>query len=170
MSCANGNSTGGCVCEVVRAILDIQEAVVEEAKKCDCSSNCFMEPLGAISPQHHHHYKKKADTRVITLKNADGSPFHAFFKGHKHCVSIYFRVEDVFDNCCATLRVLIPLKCNEEGKMVPANLVGDAACCIDMEKVCEVEGFAASSDCVTVDLHCFCAIQCIEDVDLDLCR
>ena len=25
------------------------------------------------------------------------------------CVSVFFRVEDIFDGCCATLRVLEPL-------------------------------------------------------------
>lgn len=163
----NGHSSGGCVCEVVKAILDIQCAA--EETNCDCSSNCFMEPLGSISPIHHNK-KRNADTRVIVFKNADGSPFHAFFKGHHHCVSIYFRVEEVFDNCCATLRVLRPLKCDEAGAMHTADLIGDNGCCIDLEKVCNVEGFAATNDCVTVDLHCFCAIQCIEDVDLNICN
>jgi spore coat protein Z len=176
MGCTNGNSsTSGCVCEVVQAILDIQQAI-EEAK-CDCSSNCFTEPLGSISPHHHHHKRRNADTRVIVLKNADGSPFHAFFKGHHHCVSIYFRVEDVFDNCCATLRVLRPLKFGEDKDehghghdLVTADLMSDDGKCIDMDKVCKVEDFAATNDCITVDLHCFCAVQCIEDVDLNICK
>lgn len=168
MSCCKGNGhSSGCVCEVVRAILDIQDSAQEN--NCDCQSNCFMEPLGAISPQNNKFKRRNADTRVLVLKNADGSPFHAFFKGYDHCVSIYFRVEDVFDNCCATLRVLRPLKPDHDGEgLTTANLVGEGSCCVDLGKVCEVEHFAATDDCVTVDLHCFCAVQCIEDVDLNI--
>lgn len=153
-----GHSTSGCVCDVVRAILDIQDNVQDD---CGCGSNCFMEPLGAIRP----HMKDRVNTRVFVLKNADGSPFHAFFKGcGDACVSIYFRVEEVFDNCCATLRVLKPL----DHKGHPVDLT-DEKCCIDLSQVCKVEDFEATNDCVTVDLTCFCAIQCIEDVSLDLC-
>jgi len=161
MGCGNrtGHSTSGCVCDVVRSILDIQDNVQDN---CGCGSNCFMEPLGSIRPN----MKERVNTRVFSLKNADGSPFHAFFKGCSDaCVSIYFRVEEVFDNCCATLRVLKPLDC--EG--CPVDLTEHGKCCIDFSKVCKVEEFEATNDCVTVDLSCFCAIQCIEDINLDLC-
>ena len=96
----------GCVCEVVRAIKDIQDNAEDN---CECPSNCFLEPLGSlVSPA----TRQNADTRVFVLKTADGSPFHAFFKSVDcvGCVSIFFRVEDIFDNCCATLRVLRPIK------------------------------------------------------------
>lgn len=156
-----GNS---CICEVVRAIKDIQDNAVDD--EClDCPS-CFMEPLGTlVSPTR----RDQPDTRVFVLKTADGSPFHAFFNGENNaCVSIYFRVEDVFDNCCATLRVLIPGR-RDGGNFVPVNLVGADKCCIDLSRVCQVDRFRASNDCITVDLKCFCAIQCIADVDLGLC-
>lgn len=148
-----------CVCEVVRAIKDIQDAVEDV---CDCPTNCFQEPLGSlVNPGK----RQRADTRVFVLKTADGSPFHAFFREDDcACVSIFFRVEDIFDNCCATLRVIKPVKRNGE----TVNLVDD--CCVDLGKVCEVQGFEATNDCVTVDLSCFCAIQCVADVDLDICQ
>jgi len=151
-----------CVCEVVRAIKDIQDAAEDV---CECPTNCFQEPLGAlVSPAK----AQRADTRVFVLKTADGSPFHAFFRGRDcSCVSIFFRVEDIFDNCCATLRVLRPITTG--GGTV--DLTGDYKdkCCIDLNAVCEVEGFVATNDCITVDLTCFCAIQCIADVDLNIC-
>lgn len=148
-----------CVCEVVRAIKDIQDAAEDV---CECPSNCFQEPLGSlVSPAN----KSKADTRVFVLKTADGKPFHAFFKDDDcHCVSIFFRVEDIFDNCCATLRVLRPLK---DGRHT-VNLAKN--CCIDLNAVCEVQGFEATGDCITVDLTNFAAIQCIADVYLGVCN
>jgi hypothetical protein len=162
------NTHRGCVCEVVRAIKDIQDSAEDN---CECPSNCFLEPLGAISPTSKHN--KMPDTRVFVLKTADGSPFHAFFKNDDcACVSIFFRVEDIFDNCCAVLRVLRPVKRvdNPSGpdSYESLNIVDD--CCIDLKKVCELDGFRATNDCITVDLSCFCAVQCIADVYLGVCE
>jgi hypothetical protein len=149
----------GCICEVVRAVKDIQDAAVEE--DCECPRNCFLEPLGSlVSP-----VVTNVNTRVIVLKTADGSPFHAFFRDQVNAttlcgVSIFFRVEEIFDNCCATLRVLRPA-----GTPVTDC---DEAC----EQFCasNLSEFFATNDCVTVDLNCFCAIQCIADVFVDLCE
>ncbi|WP_141432778.1 CotY/CotZ family spore coat protein [Bacillus sp. 03113] len=151
----------GCVCDVVRAIKDIQDNA-EEA--CECPTNCFLEPLGAlVSPAK----QAKADTRVFVLKTADGSPFHAFFRGTDcACVSIFFRVEDIFDNCCAVLRVIEPLK-KDHGKKETLDIV--EGCCIDLKKICELDAFRSTNDCITVDLNCFCAVQCIADVNLGIC-
>ncbi|WP_026583735.1 CotY/CotZ family spore coat protein [Bacillus sp. J33] len=165
MGCGKKDDFKGksCVCEVVRAIKDIQDNAEDV---CECPSNCFLEPLGAISPARRRN--KRPDTRVIVLKTADGSPFHAFFKGNERaCVSIFFRVEEVFDNCCAVLRVLEPVNARR-GEDETVNLADD--CCIDLKKVCEVDFFLSTDDCVTVDLNCFCAVQCIADVDLDICE
>ena len=73
-------------------------------EECRVSKDCFLEPLGSlVSPAQ---IEEPADTRVFVLRTADGSPFHAFLVSDDNsCVSIFFRVEDVFDNCCATLRV-----------------------------------------------------------------
>lgn len=158
----------GCVCEVVRAIKDIQDTVLEE--ECECPKNCFLEPLGSlVSPTSN---RRAADTRVFVLKTADGSPFHAFFKSDDcSCVSIFFRVEDIFDNCCATLRVLRPLKNCTSGpnpQCETLDLVKGTS--IDLAAVCKLEGFQKTDDCITVDLSCFCAVQCITDCDLDICE
>jgi hypothetical protein len=164
-------SSGNCVCQVVRAINDLQQAVA--AEECQPCTSCFNEPLGSlVSPT-----STTVDTRVFVLKTADGTPFSAFFfeNNNPTCVSIYFRVEDVFDNCCATLRVLAPGKTDAHGNFHPVNLVstsgkGESGCCINLGAVCDVTAFQATNDCVTVDLNCFCAIQCIADVDLGICH
>jgi hypothetical protein len=167
MGCGNNNNdfrSGNCVCEVVRAIKDIQDNAVEE--ECTECSSCFTEPLGSlVSPAR----RDPVDTRVFVLKTANGSPFHAFFSDENNaCVSIFFRVEDVFDNCCATLRVLVPGR-REGNTFVPVNLVGGDKDSINLERVCQVDRFRASNDCITVDLKCFCAVQCIADVNLGIC-
>ncbi|WP_428911401.1 CotY/CotZ family spore coat protein [Niallia sp. Krafla_26] len=157
-----GTSHENCICEVVRAIKDIQDTVMEE-ESCECPKNCFLEPLGSlVSPATNH---PPADTRVFVLKTADGSPFHAFFKSSDcNCVSIFFRVEDIFDNCCATLRVLRPMKNKHDSLDLVKN------CCVDLAAFCDLKGFQATDDCITVDLSCFCAIQCITDCYLGICE
>ncbi|OCA87344.1 CotY/CotZ family spore coat protein [Pseudobacillus wudalianchiensis] len=162
MSCKCNEHHSSCVCEVLRAIKDLQdEADRDECRGC---KDCLAEPLGDLAG-----VRDTADTRVFTLTLKDGSPFFAFFKPrnseHSHCnacVSIFFRVEEVFDNCCARLRVLRPMK---DDKVV--NLTD--GCCIDLSKVCEVDDFDKTFNCITVDLNCFCAVQCIKDIDLDIC-
>lgn len=162
MGCGHKDNLHGghCVCEVVRAIKDIQDAAVRP-DPCQPCTSCFLEPLGSLVS----HTSDPVDTRVFTLSNAEGDPFHAFFTCHSNaCVSIFFRVEEVFDNCCATLRVLKPLKHHDSDVV---NLVCDGK--INLSEVCKVNKFEKTNDCVTVDLKCFCAIQCIADVDLDIC-
>lgn len=180
MGCGRGVSEGGtsgdngCVCEVVRSILAIQNAATED--ECSsCTTNCFLEPLGGIvSPA-----RSAADTRVFTLLTKFGTPFIASFNpdmDHHHhrdrdrkdtvCTSIYFRVEDVFDDCCATLRVLIPLDDDRD----PVDILNEDGTKVSFRAICDVVDFAASDSCVTVDLACFCAVQCIADVDLGICN
>lgn len=153
--------SGGCVCEVVRAILDIQNQAVDN--ECSsCTTNCFLEPLGGIvSPA-----RSNVDTRVFTLSTKDGTPFIATFSSEDFpdvCISIYFRVEDVFDDCCATLRVLIP-----KDECGAADLIENGK--LSLHKICDVIDWEASDSCITVDLNCFCAVQCIADIDLMLCN
>ena len=158
-----GMKDNGCVCEVVRAILEIQNQATND--ECSsCTTNCFLEPLGGIvSPA-----RKSADTRVFTLLTKTGKPFMATFSSEEYpevCASMYFRVEDMFDDCCATLRVLIPLSDDDA-----VDLLSDDGTQVDLHSVCDVNNFAASNSCITVDLSCFCAVQCIQDVDLCICN
>lgn len=160
-----GSKHDGCVCDVVRAILDIQEQAVQD-DCAPCASNCFLEPLGGIvSPAR----PNNVDTRVFMLLTKDGTPFKAFFSSRQanrdYCTSVYFRVEDMFDHCCATLRVLEP----EDRNNQTVNLLNCDGCCIDMSKLCDVRNWQSTGSCITVDLSCFCAVQCIADVDLGIC-
>jgi len=38
-----------------------------------------------------------------------------------------------------------------------------------MKKICKVDDWNSTESCITVDLSCFCAVQCIADVDLGIC-
>ncbi len=164
-SSVHGFSKNRCVCDVVRAIKDIQDAVTD--MDCPvCPTNCFLEPLGGlVSPS-----RDQADTRVFMLLTKDGTPFKSFFRDtdcpDTDCFSVFFRVEDIFDGCCATLRVLEPL--NRHRKEV--NLLTDCGTKLNLKKICEVQNFRLSSSCITVDLNCFCGVECVADVFLDVCE
>ncbi len=167
-----------CVSEVVRAIKRIQE--LREERDCeDCRTDCFLTPLGALGPN-----RRRANTRVFTLSTDDGDLFKAFFRRgrrdrenefenervqereherdceNENCFSVFFRVQNVFDNGCATLEVLEPL--DERGRRVKLFKNGK----LDFEAFCRVERFERTSSCITVDLKCFCAVQCVKDVHL----
>lgn len=167
-----------CICEVVRAIRRVQD--IREDRDCDdCRTDCFLTPLGSlVNPS-----RQRANTRVFMLLNEKGDPFKAMFNerrrhhhhhhdrnasnegaGHKdcnNCFSVFFRVQNVFDNCCATLQVLEPR--DRHGHRV--NLFNHGK--LDFDAICEVERFEATGSCVTVDLKCFCGVQCVKDVFID---
>ncbi|TQR20206.1 CotY/CotZ family spore coat protein [Psychrobacillus vulpis] len=155
--------TGRCVCDVVRAIKDIQDQATSDCPPCP--TNCFLEPLGGlVSPS-----RNQADTRVFMLLTEDGTPFKAFYRDRDRCdndcFSVFFRVEDIFDSCCATLRVLEPL----DAQRKEVDLLNADGTKIDLRQICKVRNFALTGSCITVDLNCFCAIECIADVFLDVC-
>lgn len=160
-----GITKGRCICDVVRAIKDIQDQVLDN--DCPvCPTNCFLEPLGGlVSPS-----RTQADTRVFMLLTKDGTPFKAFFRDDDmrdtDCFSVFFRVEDVFDGCCATLRVLEPLDRHKK----EVDLLDECGTKLKLSKICDVRNFRASDSCVTVDLDCFCGIECVADVFLGVCE
>lgn len=183
MGCGRNDEVGGarrhdhCICEVVRAIKRVQD--IREDRDCDdCAIDCFLTPLGGlVSPS-----RQRANTRVFMLLDEKGNPFKAMFTqgrrrrrrpnaaaeaeqarecAHNSCFSVFFRVQNIFDNCCATLQVLEPL--NEHGRRVDLFKHGK----LDLDAVCEAVRFEATGVCITVDLKCFCGIQCVTDTFID---
>lgn len=181
MGCGRNDDVGSarhndnCICEVVRAIKRVQD-IRDDIDCDDCKTDCFLTPLGSlVSPT-----RQRANTRVFMLLNEKGDPFKAMFKRNRRsaevaeatstdqsrrdcatCFSVFFRVQRIFDNCCATLQVLEPL--DARGRRVDLFKGGK----LDLDAVCLVERFAATGACVTVDLTCFCGIQCVKDVYID---
>lgn len=172
-----------CICEVLRFIKRVQ-STSPEVDCVECDTDCFMAPLGSlVSPA-----RGRVNTRVFSLLTANGDYFKAVFRGGKKnpclptprstsddagrrphpqpvstsCVSVFFRVQKVFDSCCATIQVLQPLK---DG--CPFDITHNGKICL--EKVCQVNGFGPTNTCLTVDLNCFCGVQCIDDVFIDFC-
>ena len=175
MSCKDNHDKkrNHCVCDVVKFINDLQDCATHT-----CPTGCDVPFLGA-NPN-----VPLANTRPFLLYLANGELFRVPAFNHNmmnmmaaqnrdgndnnnnnnkngqmnNCQdTVVFRVESVDEDCCAVLRALIPVNNNKDNKDNKNN----------QNTFCELvdsDMFVASNTCVTVDLDCFCAIQCLRDV------
>ena len=102
-------------------------------------------------------------SKQCSVQESQKNHVHNGREGNTNCFSTFFRVQNVFDGCCATLQVLAPLDSNNN----PVDIIKNGK--LDLEELCEVERFGATDSCITVDLTCFCGIQCIKDTYIDFC-
>ncbi|TKH36228.1 CotY/CotZ family spore coat protein, partial [Bacillus cereus] len=75
------------------------------------------------------------------------------------CRSPIFRVESVDDDSCAVLRVLTVVL----GDSSPVPPDNDPICTFLAVPNARL---VSTNTCLTVDLSCFCAIQCLRDVSI----
>ncbi|GAB2532819.1 CotY/CotZ family spore coat protein [Gracilibacillus alcaliphilus] len=143
-----------CVCDVVRAIADAQDNVVEQ----HCDVSCSQSIKNLVSPIR----STGLDTVPFILYNKKGQPFKGFgaeIEGSSYrfeCFSSFiFRVNEVNDDCCATLELLV-FDNQDNACHSPCEQ-------IDNEQVKDLE---RTGICITVDLTCFCAITCLPAVSL----
>jgi hypothetical protein len=155
-----------CVCDVVRAIADAQNDVVDDL----CDVSCAKSINSLVSPVS----RNNLDTVPFILYTKDLKPFKAFgadieISGGRprfDCVeSFIFRVNEVSDDCCAVLELLT---FDDDQPDAPGNQHGaaydkDPCDQLDGEKV---EDLNRTGICITVDLKCFCAITCLPAVSL----
>jgi Spore coat protein Z len=156
MSCKdNHKRKNNCVSDVVKFINDLQDCATNT-----CPTGCDVPFLGA-NPN-----VPLANTRPFLLFLPNGELFTvpAFLnnrdtqtmseENRRNCVeTAVFRVESVDDNC-AVLRALVPMDRHHHKDRDFCDLVN-------------ADFFIASNSCVTVDLDCFCAIQCLRDVHVN---
>lgn len=156
----HGRRHEGCICEVVETILELQNHVVKDDDDT-CGTSCFLEPLGGINNKNRRNH---ADTRVFMLLTEDGSPFKVMFcdKEYGWYKTPFFRVEDMFGDCCATLRAIAPT--SEACEPISA-VDGET---LDAGAMMDCYHFKKTDTCVTVDLSRFAGIQCIADVNLHI--
>ena len=147
----NANRSANCVSDIVRFINRLQQAVVPTEIGC---SRCNTPILGETS---------KANTRPFILYLPNGEAFKLAVLTDNPSEPIpVFRVEEVNGNC-ATLRALATrrLSCNTNSASFDEfNGVGF-----------ETE-LLPTRTCVTVNLNDFIAIQCLDDVfvNLEMCN
>ncbi|CAM3098311.1 CotY/CotZ family spore coat protein [Filibacter tadaridae] len=157
-----------CICEVVRFIKRVQDIGTDD--DCiECETDCFMAPLGSmVSP-----VRNQINTRAFMLLDKQGDAFKTLYKKtlptgsptpNPRCgYSVFFRVQNIFDGCCATLQVLEPQRLDG----TPVDIYCDGH--LNPNLLCEVKKFGKTDTCITVDLDCFCGIQCVMDTFIDFC-
>ncbi|PGC68537.1 spore coat protein [Bacillus toyonensis] len=138
-----------CVSNVVRFIHELQECATTT-----CGSGCEVPFLGA------HNTASVANTRPFILYTKAGEPFEAFAPSGSlvSCRTPIFRVESIDDDC-AVLRALAVVL--GDGSSVPP---GDDPICTFLNV--PNARLVSTPACLTVDLSCFCAIQCLRDVTI----
>ncbi|WP_017754659.1 CotY/CotZ family spore coat protein [Calidifontibacillus oryziterrae] len=170
MSCGKGDHhhhSGNCVCDVVRAIADAQNEVVENC--CDVSCENSIESL--LDPS----AANNLNTVPFILYGKKLKPFKGFGVDFQtpmnfneqvfQCIeSFIFRVKTVDDDCCAVLELLTFEETNGNGNGDAEPMEFDDPCeQINNENLADL---TATGICLTVDLTCFCAITCLPAVSL----
>ncbi|PEJ60812.1 spore coat protein [Bacillus sp. AFS002410] len=177
MSCKDNHDKkrNHCVSDVVKFINDLQDCATNT-----CPTGCDVPFLGA-NPN-----VPLANTRPFLLYLANGELFRvpAFNNTMMPIMAqqanqggdqnqnqnknaqinncqdtVVFRVESVDEDSCAVLRALVPVNNNNNNNKNNNNNNNNSFC-----DLVEADMFVASNTCVTVDLDCFCAIQCLRDV------
>ena len=96
-----------------------------------------------------------ANTRPVILYLKNGCPFQiAYCKENTSAPHFIFRIEEVKGNC-AILRLLIPASSCHHDKT-------------DRNPSHSSKHYIVTKTCVTVDLNEFIAVQCLEDIFLNL--
>jgi hypothetical protein len=141
MTYEKSKSNPNCIFEALQE-LKIQQDQLEGSASC-----CFSSLLKKLL---------KVDTIPFMLLSEDGPfvlaglQYGANHCNHKHFHTSIFRIESLDrEKNCATLSLLKPI-----------TLYGSEA-----KEICEIERLIRTNICVTVDLNCFCAVQCL-DMDL----
>lgn len=119
-------------------ILKVIDILQKECTPEYCKEGCDKPFLGSTSGCYIY------NTRPITLYTRNGTLFEAdYYIDNVRNTSSVFRVEDV-DGCCAKLRIL-------------------------RETVTEeATNYTATNEFITVNLNCFCVLQCLTDTFIDI--
>ena len=132
-------SNNNCVIEAIKLINKLQQRPEEPEKDC---SNCDKPYLG---------YHVNANTRPVILYLENGKPFEVIYLDQIGLdPTPIFRIEEV-KGTCATLRLLAYESCPDYPNQKSHG-----------------NQLIATKTCVTIDLNAIKAIQCLEDVHLNL--
>lgn len=147
-----------CICETVRAIKEVQDSV--DRRNDDCDNNCF-DLLGDRKCRCRK--RRRHDTVPFFLQNDQGIPFFTATvretetgTGCEVVITPFFRVSKI-KGCCAVLELLdtgldIPFP-PQGNSLAMFQILQEDARCLDLRR---------TGKCITVDLSCFCAIQCLD--------
>ncbi|WP_047983045.1 CotY/CotZ family spore coat protein [Ornithinibacillus californiensis] len=173
--CSHGKQSGECVCDVVRKIVRAQNEVAAAQDDC-CTTGCENSIEQLLSPTTANgngpttipfllYCKGDCDLFFATaVARNGGTPAAAAANGNGvfDCVETpVFKAKKFKKGCCVELELLLFETANGSHTplfntpstngdcFIPANTTGN---------------FVETGICITVDLHCYCAIQCLDPV------
>ncbi|WP_047982364.1 CotY/CotZ family spore coat protein [Ornithinibacillus contaminans] len=161
MGCGNGrvegaSTSGNCVADILRDIVDAQNDVIENCCDTSCEQS-INDLLGETDPGN------GLDTVPVILYCAgDCKPFKGFGAKRGNGLgsvgdikaSFIFRVKTVSDDNCAVLELLVD--------------PDDPCDCDHLKDPCDQEtgNLQNTGICLTVDLDCFCHVTCLPAISV----
>ncbi|WP_027964970.1 CotY/CotZ family spore coat protein [Halalkalibacillus halophilus] len=118
-----------CICPIIKDILKTQNQASPSRNCAVASCNQLLNPNEEL----------KDTIPIILYGKYNNEPFEAI--GDCFC-TIFFRINKVNDNCCATLEMLEPYECYGCKKPLPK--------------------LFPTGICLTVDLNSFSGVQCLQ--------
>ncbi|MFC0524750.1 CotY/CotZ family spore coat protein [Pontibacillus salicampi] len=147
MGCGKKFDSEGCVCDILKEIVDAQNDVSDDCNSsCEQSINDLLGDTGGSNK----------DTVPVLLYCKDCKPFKGFGARRNNIgdvlESFYFRVKEVDEDCeCALLELLIDPDAKDDDPKSPSKQ--------------KTDNLRATGICITVDLSCFCHITCLPAIN-----
>ncbi|KGX87706.1 CotY/CotZ family spore coat protein [Pontibacillus litoralis] len=147
MGCGKKHDAEGCVCDILKEIVDAQNDVTD-----DCNSSCEQSINDLLGEE----VSTNKDTVPVILYCKDCKPFKGYGarRNRIDCIlqSFIFRVKEVDEDCnCALLELLIDPDHKDDCPKSPSDQHTDK--------------LRATGICITVDLDCFCHITCLPAIN-----
>jgi len=160
MSGCSHDGKNECVCEKVREIVKAQDAVDDHC----CDSSCEQSINDLLSPAGGNGTATTVPFTLLCKGTCEYFIGRGIFQGNGGSEGTFFGCVEspVFraksftdeDECCVKLELLLPVT---EGGGMPGPK--DDLCGFFPGK--SIKDFQATGICFTVDLNCFCGIQCL---------
>ena len=159
--CSHGKQSGECVCDVVRKIVLAQNEVAANQDDC-CTTGCEQSINQLLSPTTGGNTNGPTTIPFLLYCKGDCDVF--FARGIRkenssfECVETpIFKAKRFKNGCCVELELLQfqtpgpnpPNPSSFKCGIIPPNATGE---------------LVETGICITVDLHCYCAIQCLDPV------
>jgi hypothetical protein len=161
MSCSHGKHSSECVCDVVRKIVRAQNEVAAAQDNC-CTTGCEQSIEQLLAPT-----TANGPTTIPFLLYCKGDCDLFFATGVRPHNSMFdcietpvFKANSLKKDCCVEIE-LLEFETGTATNLIPPHPPKNACSFIPHNTT---GNFVETGVCITVDLHCFCAIQCLNPV------
>lgn len=162
MGCKHNNQNGDCVCAIVRRIAEKQQDITNDCcdTSCEESIKSLTAPSGVVADTVPLMFICEGDCDFFVGSGVfrDTVGANTFFE----CIETpLFRVKEIVEGteCCAVLELLQP----QTARGVQPGPTGKEGVCRFFPGR-SIENIVRTGICITVDLNCFCGVECLSPV------